>query len=96
MGAALGMKPSVHEALLSARAAAGLLRAGQVSQAFRELERALVPYAGTRDGCLTARAYAELAIVGMAAETNRLVTARGVPVDEAFLVDAPAGRSQET
>ncbi|MBR0811621.1 carboxymuconolactone decarboxylase family protein [Bradyrhizobium diazoefficiens] len=29
-----------------------------------------------------------LAIVGMAAETNRLVTALGVPVDEAFLVDA--------
>ncbi|WP_420964776.1 carboxymuconolactone decarboxylase family protein [Bradyrhizobium sp. B120] len=36
-----------------------------------------------------------LAIVGMAAETNRLVTALGVPVDEAFLVDAPAGRGQE-
>jgi AhpD family alkylhydroperoxidase len=36
-----------------------------------------------------------LAIVGMAAETNRLVTALGVPVDEAFLVDASAGRSQE-
>jgi alkylhydroperoxidase family enzyme len=34
-----------------------------------------------------------LAIVGMAAETNRLVTALGVPVDEAFLVDAPAGRA---
>jgi hypothetical protein len=33
--------------------------------------------------------YAEmLAIVGMAAETNRLVTALGVPVDEAFLVEA--------
>jgi AhpD family alkylhydroperoxidase len=32
--------------------------------------------------------YAELiAIVGMAAETNRLVTALGVPLDEAFLVD---------
>jgi len=29
-----------------------------------------------------------LAIVGMAAETNRLVTALGVPVDEAFLVEA--------
>ncbi|MES5484079.1 carboxymuconolactone decarboxylase family protein [Bradyrhizobium sp. INPA03-11B] len=37
-----------------------------------------------------------LAIVGMAAETNRLVTALGVPVDEAFLVDAPAGRSLES
>ncbi|MGF6425217.1 carboxymuconolactone decarboxylase family protein [Bradyrhizobium elkanii] len=36
-----------------------------------------------------------LAIVGMAAETNRLVTALGVPVDEAFLVDAPAGQRQE-
>jgi AhpD family alkylhydroperoxidase len=34
-----------------------------------------------------------LAIVGMAAETNRLVTALGVPVDEAFLVDAPTGRA---
>ena len=28
-----------------------------------------------------------LAIVGMAAETNRLVTALGVPIDAAFLVD---------
>ena len=37
-----------------------------------------------------------LAIVGMAAETNRLVTALGVPVDEAFLVDASAGRSHES
>ncbi|MBR0873071.1 carboxymuconolactone decarboxylase family protein [Bradyrhizobium tropiciagri] len=37
-----------------------------------------------------------LAIVGMAAETNRLVTALGVPVDEAFLVDATPGRAQET
>ncbi|WP_050422303.1 carboxymuconolactone decarboxylase family protein [Bradyrhizobium tropiciagri] len=37
-----------------------------------------------------------LAIVGMAAETNRLVTALGVPVDEAFLVDAPAGQRQES
>ena len=36
-----------------------------------------------------------LAIVGMAAETNRLVTALGVPVDEAFLVDASAGRPQD-
>jgi len=32
-----------------------------------------------------------LAIVGMAAETNRLVTALGVPVDEAFLVDGDDG-----
>ncbi len=32
--------------------------------------------------------YAELlAVVGMAAETNRLVTALGVPVDDAFLID---------
>ena len=31
-----------------------------------------------------------LAIVGMAAETNRLVTALGVPVDDAFLVGGPA------
>ena len=32
--------------------------------------------------------YAELlAVVGMAAQTNRLVTALGVPVDRAFLVD---------
>ncbi|WOH79197.1 carboxymuconolactone decarboxylase family protein [Bradyrhizobium sp. BEA-2-5] len=45
---------------------------------------------------MTEAEYGELlAIVGMAAETNRLVTALGVPVDEAFLVDAPAGRSQE-
>jgi AhpD family alkylhydroperoxidase len=28
-----------------------------------------------------------LAVIGMAAETNRLVTALGVPVDEAFLAD---------
>ena len=48
------------------------IAAGQASQAFRELERALVPYAGTRDGCLTARAYAELAIVGMAPHPQRL------------------------
>ena len=33
--------------------------------------------------------YVELvAIVGMAAETNRLVTALGVPVDDAFLAEA--------
>ena len=29
-------------------------------------------------------------------ETNRLVTALGVPVDDAFLVDAPAGRTQDS
>lgn len=35
--------------------------------------------------------YAEMiAIVGMAAETNRLVTALGVPIDDAFLVGAEA------
>jgi hypothetical protein len=33
-----------------------------------------------------------LAIVGMAAETNRLVTALGVPVDDAFLVGGSAQR----
>ena len=33
-----------------------------------------------------------LAIVGMAAETNRLVTALGVPVDDAFIVGPPPGR----
>ena len=39
---------------------------------------------------MTEAEYGELlAIVGMAAETNRLVTALGVPVDEAFLVDGP-------
>jgi AhpD family alkylhydroperoxidase len=35
-----------------------------------------------------------LAIIGMAAETNRLVTALGVPVDDAFLAGTPAGRAQ--
>jgi alkylhydroperoxidase family enzyme len=45
---------------------------------------------------MTEAEYQELlAIVGMAAETNRLVTALGVPVDEVFLVGAPTGRSQE-
>jgi AhpD family alkylhydroperoxidase len=33
-----------------------------------------------------------LAIVGMAAETNRLVTALGVPVDDAFIVGGPPSR----
>jgi hypothetical protein len=33
-----------------------------------------------------------LAIVGMAAETNRLVTALGVPVDDAFLVGGTPNR----
>ena len=45
--------------------------------------------AAARAKGMTEAEYAEmLAIVGMAAETNRLVTALGVPVDEAFLVDA--------
>jgi AhpD family alkylhydroperoxidase len=45
--------------------------------------------AGARAKGMTGAEYGELlAIVGMAAETNRLVTALGVPVDEAFLVDA--------
>jgi hypothetical protein len=36
---------------------------------------------------MTDEEYAEmLAIVGMASETNRLVTALGVPTDEAFMV----------
>ena len=37
---------------------------------------------------MTDAEYAELvAIVGMAAETNRMVTALGVPIDDAFLAD---------
>ena len=45
--------------------------------------------AGARAKGMTEAEYGEmLAIVGMATETNRLVTALGVPVDEAFLVDA--------
>jgi AhpD family alkylhydroperoxidase len=37
---------------------------------------------------MTEQEYAELiAIVGMAAETNKLVTALGAPVDEVFLAD---------
>lgn len=44
--------------------------------------------AAARAKGMTETEYGELlAIVGMAAETNRLVTALGVPVDEAFLVD---------
>ena len=46
---------------------------------------------------MTEAEYREMiAIVGMAAETNRLVTALGVPVDDAFLVDAQAGRTPES
>jgi AhpD family alkylhydroperoxidase len=48
--------------------------------------------AAARAKGMTESEYQEmLAIVGMAAETNRLVTALGVPVDEAFLVDATDG-----
>src|ERR1700752_2567991 len=44
--------------------------------------------AGARAKGMTDQEYAEMiAIVGMAAETNRLVTALGVAVDDAFLVD---------
>ena len=44
--------------------------------------------AAARAEGMTEQEYAELvAIVGMAAETNKLVTALGVPVDEVFLVD---------
>jgi AhpD family alkylhydroperoxidase len=44
--------------------------------------------ASARAKGMTDAEYAEMiAIVGMAAETNRLVTALGVPVDDAFLVD---------
>ena len=43
--------------------------------------------AAARANGMSAAEHAELlAIVGMAAETNRLVTALGVPIDEAFLV----------
>jgi alkylhydroperoxidase family enzyme len=52
--------------------------------------------ASARAKGMTEAEYREMiAIVGMAAETNRLVTALGVPVDDAFLVDTPAGRTQE-
>ena len=46
--------------------------------------------ASARAKGMTDQEYAEMiAIVGMAAETNRLVTALGVAVDDAFLVDPP-------
>jgi AhpD family alkylhydroperoxidase len=52
--------------------------------------------AGARAKGMTDQEYAELiAIVGMAAETNRLVTALGVAVDDAFLVDPPKGERQD-
>jgi AhpD family alkylhydroperoxidase len=45
--------------------------------------------ASARTKGMTEAEYCEmLAIVGMAAETNRLVTALGVPIDDAFIVDA--------
>jgi AhpD family alkylhydroperoxidase len=41
--------------------------------------------AGARAKGMTEAEYAELlAVIGMASETNRLVTALGVPIDEAF------------
>ena len=44
--------------------------------------------AAARAKGMTDAEHAELvSVVGMAAETNRLVTALGVPVDDAFLVD---------
>ncbi|HMM68767.1 MAG TPA: carboxymuconolactone decarboxylase family protein [Dokdonella sp.] len=53
--------------------------------------------AAARAKGMTEAEYNELvAIVGMAAETNRLVTALGVPVDDAFLVDAAAARAPES
>jgi len=49
--------------------------------------------AAARAKGMTEAEYLEmLAIVGMAAETNRLVTALGVPVDDAFIVGPPSGR----
>ncbi|MBR0801038.1 carboxymuconolactone decarboxylase family protein [Bradyrhizobium jicamae] len=53
--------------------------------------------ASARAKGMTEAEYQEmLAIIGMAAETNRLVTALGVPVDEAFLVDAQPARTQQS
>jgi AhpD family alkylhydroperoxidase len=49
--------------------------------------------ASARAKGMTEAEYREmLAIVGMAAETNRLVTALGVPVDDAFLVGGSPNR----
>ena len=46
--------------------------------------------AGARAKGMTDQEYAEMiAIVGMAAETNRLVTALGVAIDDVYLVDLP-------
>jgi AhpD family alkylhydroperoxidase len=53
--------------------------------------------AGARAKGMTDAEYAEMvAIVGMASETNRLVTALGVPTDEAFLVGSTAGSGAAT
>ena len=52
--------------------------------------------AGARAKGMTDQEYAEMiAVVGMAAETNRLVTALGVAVDDAFLVDQPKSSGQD-
>jgi AhpD family alkylhydroperoxidase len=52
--------------------------------------------ASARAKGMTEAEYNEMiAIIGMAAETNRLVTALGVPVDDAFLVDASPNRRQD-
>ncbi|MCW5701718.1 MAG: carboxymuconolactone decarboxylase family protein [Bradyrhizobium sp.] len=52
--------------------------------------------AGARAKGMTDQEYAEMvAIVGMAAETNRLVTALGVPVDDVFLIDSARGGGQD-
>lgn len=52
--------------------------------------------AGARAKGMTDQEYAEMiAIVGMAAETNRLVTALGVPVDDVFLIDSAKGGGQD-
>ena len=51
--------------------------------------------AAARAKGMTEAEYAEMiAIVGMAAQTNRLVTGLGVPVDDVFLVDAPQDGKQ--
>ena len=52
--------------------------------------------AGARAKGMTDQEYAEMiAIVGMAAQTNRLVTALGVAVDDAFLVGPAKGGGEE-
>src|ERR1700751_6070991 len=52
--------------------------------------------AAARAKGMTDQEYAEMiAIVGMAAETNRLVTAFGVAVDDAFLVDPQNAGGQD-